>query len=102
MLYTHGYDTLLRVSMSEWFRFLNFDYNPNVIDGSASFVVGLPSKSYKPIPKTTWVPDRLCKLQNRVHSNRSRSHRGERYPPLHTKVSRKGERYSPLQSKEQS
>ena len=34
MLYTHGYNTLLRASMNEWFRLLNFDYNHNAIDDS--------------------------------------------------------------------
>ena len=31
--------------------------------GSMSQVVGLPSKSYKPITNTAWVRPRLCKLQ---------------------------------------
>jgi len=34
--------------------------------------VGLPSNSYKPITNTVWVHARLCKLQKRVHSTRSR------------------------------
>jgi len=34
--------------------------------------VGLPNNSYKPITNTTWVHARLCKLQKRVHSTRSR------------------------------
>jgi hypothetical protein len=36
--------------------------------GSMSYVVGLPSNSYKPITNTAWVRARLCKLQKRVHS----------------------------------
>ena len=31
--------------------------------GSMSYVVGLPSNSYKPITNTAWVRARLCKLQ---------------------------------------
>jgi len=31
--------------------------------GSMSYVVELPSNSYKPITNTTWVRVRLCKLQ---------------------------------------
>ena len=34
--------------------------------------VGLPNKSYNPITNTVWVRARLCKLQKRVHSTRSR------------------------------
>ena len=34
--------------------------------------VGLPNKSYNPITNTAWVRARLCKLQKRVHSTRSR------------------------------
>ena len=30
-----------------------------------SYVVGLPSNSYKPIANTAWVRARLCKLQKR-------------------------------------
>jgi hypothetical protein len=30
-----------------------------------SYVVGLPSNSYKPITNTAWVRIRLCKLQKR-------------------------------------
>ena len=40
--------------------------------GSMSQVVGLPNNSYKPITNTAWVHARLCKLQKRVHSTRSR------------------------------
>jgi len=40
--------------------------------GSMSYVVGLPNKSYKSITNTAWVRARLCKLQKRVHSTRSR------------------------------
>jgi hypothetical protein len=40
--------------------------------GSMSWVVGLPNNSYKPITNTAWVRARLCKLQKRVHSTRSR------------------------------
>ena len=40
--------------------------------GSMSQVVGLPNNSYKPITNTAWVRARLCKLQKRVHSARSR------------------------------
>ena len=40
--------------------------------GSMSQVVGLPNNSYKPITNTAWVRTRLCKLQKRVHSTRSR------------------------------
>ena len=40
--------------------------------GSMSQVVGLPNNSYKPITNTAWVRARLCKLQNKVHSTRSR------------------------------
>ena len=32
----------------------------------------LPNNSYKPITNTVWVHTRLCKLQKRVHSTRSR------------------------------
>jgi len=32
--YIHTVITLLRASMSEWFRLLNFDYNHNAIDDS--------------------------------------------------------------------
>jgi hypothetical protein len=32
----------------------------------------LSSNSYKPITNTAWVGARLCKLQKRVHSTRSR------------------------------
>jgi hypothetical protein len=31
-----------------------------------SWVVGLPSNSYKPITNTAWVRARLCKLQKKV------------------------------------
>jgi hypothetical protein len=31
-----------------------------------SWVVGLPSNSYKPITNTAWVRARLCKLQKRM------------------------------------
>ena len=41
-------------------------------DGSVSQVVGLANNSYKPITNTAWVRTRLCKLQKRVHSTRSR------------------------------
>ena len=41
--------------------------------GSMSWVVGLPSNSYKPITNTAWVRARLCKLQNRIHSTCSAS-----------------------------
>ena len=40
--------------------------------GSMSQVVGLPNNSYNHITNTAWVRARLCKLQNRVHSTRSR------------------------------
>jgi hypothetical protein len=40
--------------------------------GSMSYVVGLPNNSYKPNTNTAWVRVRLCKLQKRVHSTRSR------------------------------
>jgi hypothetical protein len=40
--------------------------------GSMSYVIGLPNNSYKPITNTAWVRARLCKLQERVHSTRSR------------------------------
>jgi hypothetical protein len=40
--------------------------------GSMSYVVGLPNNSYKPITNMAWVRARLCKLQERVHSTRSR------------------------------
>ena len=39
--------------------------------GSMSQVVG-SNNSYKPIANTAWVRARLCKLQKRVHSTRSR------------------------------
>ena len=39
--------------------------------GSMSQVVG-SNNSYKPITNTTLVRARICKLQNRVHSTRSR------------------------------
>ena len=32
----------------------------------------LPNNSHKPITNTAWVRTRLCKLQKRVHSTRSR------------------------------
>jgi hypothetical protein len=35
-------------------------------------VVGLSNSSYKPVTNTAWVRTRLCKLQNMVHSTRSR------------------------------
>ena len=41
-------------------------------DGSMSQVVELPNNSYKPITNTKCVRARLCKLQKRVHSTRSR------------------------------
>ena len=37
-----------------------------------SQVVRLPNNSYKPITNTAWFRARLCKLQKRVHSTRSR------------------------------
>ena len=33
--------------------------------GSMSYVVGLPSNSYRPITNTVWIRARLCKLQKR-------------------------------------
>jgi hypothetical protein len=40
--------------------------------GSMSKVVGLPNNSYKSITNMAWDRTRLCKLQKRVHSTRSR------------------------------
>jgi len=40
--------------------------------GRGRMVVGLPNNSYKPITNTAWVRARLCKLQKRLHSTRSR------------------------------
>ena len=37
-----------------------------------SEVVGLPNNSYKLITNTAWLHARLCKLQKRIHSTRSR------------------------------
>jgi len=34
--------------------------------------VGLSNNLYKPITNTAWVRVQLCKLQNRMHSTRSR------------------------------
>ena len=42
------------------------------LGGSMSMVVGLPNNSYKLITNMAWVCARLCKLQKRVHSTRSR------------------------------
>jgi hypothetical protein len=36
------------------------------VRGSMSWVVRLPSNSYKPISNTAWVRSRLCKLQKKV------------------------------------
>jgi len=48
---------------------------PEQVEGSRwhnELVVGLPNNSYKPITNTAWVRTRLCKLQKRVYSTRSR------------------------------
>jgi len=37
-----------------------------------NWVVWLPNNSCKPITNMAWVRARLCKLQKRVHSTRSR------------------------------
>jgi len=37
-----------------------------------SWEVGLHNNSYKSISNTAWVRSRLCKLQKKVHSIRSR------------------------------
>ena len=51
------------------FRILFFIQCPG---GSVSYVVGLPNNTYKPITNTAWVCARLCTLQKRVQSTRSR------------------------------
>jgi hypothetical protein len=44
---------------------------PGPIWKTMSYVVGLPSNSYKFITYTAWVRPRHCKLQKRVHPARS-------------------------------
>ena len=57
---------------SDYFLFIFLNKPLKAPDGSMSQVVGLPNNSYKPITNTAWVHVRLCTLQKKVHSTRSR------------------------------
>ena len=62
----------VNIVWSKIFEHIERSYMNEGPGGSMSWVVGLPNNSYKSITNTAWVRDRLCKLQKRVHSTRSR------------------------------
>ena len=65
-------DICVRFTCCRWYIWID-KVTRHINDPAYLFVIyWLINNSYKPITNTAWVGARLCKLQKRVHSTRSR------------------------------